>query len=141
MKKKLKKYTPEGVKPMKVKPSLYAYIYYGLRELARSHGYNLVLHGSLDRDLDLICIPWSYKVKPVLPLMKAMAKLVGGELMKVSENKEDPYFGQLYQGRRTYIINMRRAEMNEIGDRVDYEYYLDISVTPSGQTEIRKKGR
>ena len=29
-----------------------------LREIARRHGYALAVHGSLERDIDLIAVPW-----------------------------------------------------------------------------------
>ena len=38
---------------------VYCAIYPGLAEIARSHGYALAIHGSLARDFDLICIPWT----------------------------------------------------------------------------------
>lgn len=43
------------------KPSyapLYAAIYPELSELFRKHGYALAIHGSLQRDFDLIGVPW-----------------------------------------------------------------------------------
>lgn len=36
----------------------YAFIYHGLAEVARSHGYALSIHGSMLDDLDLVAIPW-----------------------------------------------------------------------------------
>jgi hypothetical protein len=37
---------------------LYCGLYPELAELCRKHGYALAIHGSLQRDFDLICIPW-----------------------------------------------------------------------------------
>lgn len=45
-------------KPVHAKPSLYAYYFYELKVIALQFGYNLCLHGSLNRDMDLIAIPW-----------------------------------------------------------------------------------
>ena len=46
-----------------MKPANNAPIYIGaykeLAEIARSHGYAMAVHGSLARDMDLICIPWA----------------------------------------------------------------------------------
>jgi len=46
-----------------MKPANNAPIYIGaykeLAEIARSHGYAMAVHGSVARDLDLICIPWT----------------------------------------------------------------------------------
>jgi hypothetical protein len=45
-----------------MKPANNAPIYIGayreLAEIARKHGYAMAVHGSVARDLDLICIPW-----------------------------------------------------------------------------------
>lgn len=38
---------------------VYACMYPELAELTRKHGYALAIHGSLSRDFDLVCIPWS----------------------------------------------------------------------------------
>jgi hypothetical protein len=46
------------MKPTHAKPSLYAYYFMALKDIAKEYGYNLVVHGSLNRDLDLIAIPW-----------------------------------------------------------------------------------
>lgn len=35
------------------------YLVPALREVARQHGYALATHGSLERDIDLIAVPWS----------------------------------------------------------------------------------
>jgi hypothetical protein len=37
----------------------YASMYHGLCQTARKHGYALAIHGTLDRDLDLVAIPWT----------------------------------------------------------------------------------
>ncbi|MFC3642273.1 hypothetical protein [Aquibium oceanicum] len=46
-----------------MKPANYAPVYAGLypelAEIARKHGYAMAVHGSLARDADLICIPWT----------------------------------------------------------------------------------
>lgn len=46
-----------------MKPACFAPVYIGsypkLAEIARSHGYAMAVHGTLARDMDLICIPWT----------------------------------------------------------------------------------
>ena len=37
---------------------VYAALYKDFAELARKHGYALAIHGSLQRDFDVIAIPW-----------------------------------------------------------------------------------
>jgi hypothetical protein len=37
---------------------VYCALYPQLAEVTRAHGYALAIHGSLGRDMDLVCIPW-----------------------------------------------------------------------------------
>lgn len=37
---------------------VYCALYPELCTVARKHGYALAIHGTLSRDMDLICIPW-----------------------------------------------------------------------------------
>lgn len=39
-------------------PAYIVGVYPRLVEIARDHGYALCLHGSLQRDLDLVAVPW-----------------------------------------------------------------------------------
>jgi hypothetical protein len=57
-------------KPIKAKPHFYAVCLPGLQEIARNLGYNLVVHGSMNRDLDLIAIPWIDEPKEHLELLE-----------------------------------------------------------------------
>ena len=57
-------------KPIHAKPSLYAFYYEELKVIAKEYGYNLVLHGSMNRDLDLIAIPWINEPKDEFEMIK-----------------------------------------------------------------------
>lgn len=46
------------MKPATYAP-VYAALYPQLTEIARSHGYAMAVHGSMQRDMDVICIPWT----------------------------------------------------------------------------------
>lgn len=37
---------------------MYVAMYPGLATITRKHGYALAVHGTLGRDMDLICVPW-----------------------------------------------------------------------------------
>ena len=41
-----------------------------LREIARQHGYALAVHGSLERDIDLVAIPWRESATSASRLMR-----------------------------------------------------------------------
>ena len=115
-------------KPIHAKPSLYAYYFHELKAIALKYGYNLVLHGSLNRDLDLIAIPWQPELKPHLEMIEEFTEYLGGIIeWQHFGGKLYPH-GVMYHGRINYIINLNRG-----GKRTNYEdpqYYLDISVTP-----------
>lgn len=124
-------------KPIHAKPSLYAYYFEALKVIAKDHGFNLVLHGSMARDLDLIAIPWIDDPSPTIDLIKSIADYIGGEILKAEENTL--HYKNLPGGRTAYVINLNRGgyKKNMKGDIVepldftpDPEYYIDISVTP-----------
>ena len=37
---------------------VYTVLYIGMKKIAEKHGYALTLHGSMNRDLDVLAIPW-----------------------------------------------------------------------------------
>ena len=127
-------------KPIHAKPSLYAYYFEALKGIAKDYGYNLVVHGSMARDLDLIAIPWVDDPKDDLEMVKALAKCMGGKIMgKAFEGQKNPYASTLPGGRTNYVIDLYRGgyKKNDNGEIVepfeftpDPEYYIDISVTP-----------
>jgi hypothetical protein len=41
---------------------IYCALYPELATIARKHGYALAVHGTLGRDMDLICVPWAEAV-------------------------------------------------------------------------------
>jgi hypothetical protein len=43
---------------------MYCALYPNLAKVARKHGYALAVHGTLVRDMDLICVPWADSVSP-----------------------------------------------------------------------------
>ena len=55
-------------------PAFVVGIYPRLCEIARSHGYALALHGTLQRDFDIIAIPWIDDVSDPTPLVKALCE-------------------------------------------------------------------
>lgn len=115
-------------KVIHVKPSLYAFHYYELKEIARNAGWNLVLHGSMNRDLDLILIPWAKEItKDHLQLIEEFMEVLGGHLNDAGST--------LNHGRLNYVINLNRGGYanDKDGKRIfvnDPQYYIDISVIP-----------
>jgi len=112
-------------KPIKAKPALFCFFYEDIKIIAKEYGYNLVLHGSMNRDLDLIAIPWVDEPKDEFEMIKAFERHFFG---RDSDYKEHYLHSVLPGGRNSYVINLNRGgKWNEYHDP---EYYIDISVTP-----------
>lgn len=101
---------------VKVKPSFYAHCFEILKRIALTYGYNLVLHGSMDRDLDLIAIPWETNLDDYEKMLSNFCKVLNG--MLTQKATEMPH------GRKAYVIELDRADFTG----KDSLYYLDISI-------------
>lgn len=98
-----------------VRPALYVHYYAILRNKALECGYNLVVHGSLQNDFDLIAIPWIEKPKPVEEMLAMFCKVVGYSYstgLPYSTRTEKPH------GRIAYTLDAGGGA------------YFDISVMP-----------
>lgn len=113
----------EQTKPIHAKPSLYAFYFEALKGVALEYGYNLVLHGSLNRDLDLIAIPWQEKVGDLIEMLNKFSEAIGGFWTDMNDEYPKPH------GRKTYVIHVNRA--GAWNNYQDAQYYIDISVTPT----------
>lgn len=124
-------------KPIHAKPSLYSFYFDIIKEIGIKYGYNIVLHGSLNRDLDLIAIPWLEELGDKDLMIDEITDLIGGEIL-LHKTIEDPVgkrFSVKPHNRITYIINInRRIEFKfngfsyNIKEYADPQYYIDISV-------------
>jgi hypothetical protein len=125
-------------KPIHVKPGLYSIFFEHLKCLARDCGYNLVVHGSMNRDLDLVAIPWIERPRPELEMIQAFDMYLRGR----KRDTDNAYSRSILPGgRNNYVININRGDKKgEWLQFADEEYYLDISVTPCmSMTERAKK--
>lgn len=116
-------------KPVHVKPSFYSLMFQPMKEIALKYGYNLVLHGSLNRDMDLIAIPWQENLGSVDEMMNEFADYIYGKVRKSDEKAP--------HGRMWYIIDIFRGGyfkgdgFHQIQHYADPQYYIDISVIPT----------
>jgi hypothetical protein len=120
-------------KPIHIKPGLYTMFYEKLKLIAKDYGYNLVIHGSMTRDLDLIAIPWIDNPRDELEMIQEMQEYLTG-MKTVYPDNQTPDPKVLPGGRKSYTISLNRG--NRHGEWVrfaDEEYYLDISITPLGK--------
>ena len=51
---------------------VYATMLPGLKEIAAKHGYTLAIHGSMERDFDIVAIPWVDSVSPPWELIRSI---------------------------------------------------------------------
>lgn len=122
------------------KPSLYAFYFSIIKEIGLKYGYNIVVHGSMNRDLDLIAIPWIENIGDIDLMIDEIAIIIGGTLLlqnKSIDNVNGDRFSIKPHGRIVYIININRdfemkynGIVSEIKDYSDPQYYIDISVLP-----------
>jgi DNA-binding Xre family transcriptional regulator len=121
-------------KPTHVKPGLYTMYYEQLKDIAKQYGYNLVIHGSMSRDLDLIAIPWTDNPQPAQKMIQDFEMYLLD--VKVVQPDGNTPFTILPGGRKSYTISLNRGDKHGEWVRFeDKEYYLDISVTPCGGKE------
>lgn len=79
-------------------PVYAAAMYPELATLAKKCGYALAVHGSLQRDFDLIAIPWIDKPKPPEKLIAAIAKYFA--LSQIGTVTQKPH------GRTAYTLSI-----------------------------------
>lgn len=70
-----------------------------IRDVARGMGYAIGLHGSLQRDFDLIAVPWSDEAKSAEDLVEAIRVAVNGACAPIETS-----FTQKPHGRRAWSI-------------------------------------
>jgi hypothetical protein len=127
-------------KPVQVKPGLYAIFYEHLKQIAEQYGYNLVVHGSMHRDMDLIAIPWSDTPRSEQEMIGEFEEYLTGKKTPLRPNGEI-YYSTLPGGRHAYTIDLNRGDKHGEWVRFeDKEYYLDISVVQSLILKEEKNG-
>jgi len=99
---------------MSVAP-FYAVVFTKLNRIAARFGYAVALHGSMQRDFDIVLIPWTEDAEPEEKLLQAIQKFVSGpgknyDIMKQATEKP--------HGRKAYVLYF------------DDGKYLDISTMP-----------
>ena len=117
-------------KIQKAKPQFYAIVFPELKEIAKRHGYNLVLHGSMRRDMDLVAIPWIDNPKTHLELLAEFCSYLGVRVTEELDGKPDYLYSVLPGGRHSYVINLQRS--NQFNNYIDEQWYVDICITPKG---------
>lgn len=110
----------------------YARLAVPLQVRARELGYNLITHGSLRRDIDLVAVPWVAEAVSAADLVQALVEVVAKVIpdgAKLHDDGNHPLFGQAIpqqsgsdheakpHGRVAYSISLGGT-------------WLDLSITP-----------
>lgn len=91
------------------------------RRIAHANGYALGLHGSGQRDLDLIAVPWTDDAVPAQDLVDRLVEACDGD---GCAGLLDPGTTERPHGRRCWVIRLS-------GKMLFYEHlYVDLSVMP-----------
>ncbi len=112
-----------------IRAPFYAQLYTTLASKSKEYGYALALHGSMQRDLDVIAIPWIENASDPIELIRALEKVSGGYC--ASRINKDGSIIQPYDplhkphGRLAWIISL--------SDDGPKGPYIDISVVPKQQ--------
>lgn len=105
----------------------YAHLIGPLRAVARAHGYALTIHGSLERDIDLVAVPWVDRASAPADLAEALrveaARVNGAAWCAESLDADNPEHFRL--GMPGYKPHGRLVWAFQLGGT-----YLDLSVMP-----------
>lgn len=97
-----------------------------LQEIANSLGYAMCVHGSMQRDLDIVCVPWVENAEEPAVLIRALKRSFKGirptnHMIKNPEKKP--------HGRLAWSFYFTTAEASTLNGP-----YIDISVMPRSIT-------
>lgn len=100
----------------------YALIFKDIERIGNRFGYAIAIHGSLQRDLDLIAIPWTDDAEPKEKLLEALKKYMAGKGIdyKIAEPTQKPH------GRLSYILSVGIYSNG---------MYIDLSVMPRAKDD------
>ena len=116
------------LKPIKARPQFYSVCLHAMQEISRELGYNLIIHGSMNRDMDLVAIPWVDNPAPEIALIRELDEYLRGFSYEEAGATRGYIFSVLPGGRHSYVINLNRG--GRWNGFEDEQCYLDISITP-----------
>ncbi len=99
-----------------LRPAMYSHRIHELQAIAKANGYAIAIHGSMQRDLDVVAIPWVKNARTPKHLVKELCERMG--LTSTKEATEKPH------GRLAYTLMLRHAG------------FVDLSIMP--KLEMKK---
>jgi hypothetical protein len=120
----------EGPTEKPCKAPAYAWIYPQLAKVAREHGYALAIHGSCNRDLDLVAVPWTDDAAEPSVLIEAIRGRIDGVIVPTGTH------GGRWDGTKfvdAIVENPSQKPHGRLAWNIHFtscEFYLDVSVMP-----------
>lgn len=104
----------------------YTFLYPLLCKAARENGYALALHGTMQRDMDLVAIPWVSDAQPREVLVEALKVVLDGYILNVEDHPHLPEASPVIRphGRMAWSIYITNG------------FYVDLSVMPTSDAFI-----
>lgn len=122
-------------KPIEPKAAMFAWMIPHIQTIARTYGYAIGVHGTMNRDLDLIAVPWTEQAAPAEVLVEAVRDSVDGFI------RNDPQ----HEGNK-YDLRTKSPEKKPHG-RLAWSihfsgrrFYLDLSVMPRIGVQTQEVG-
>lgn len=120
-------------KPVTNRASFYAWMIPRLTEIARENGYALGVHGSMNRDLDLIAVPWTDEATTAEALIELIRIACDGTIIPsgTKGGRYDPVNGGFVEA---IINNPDHKPHGRLAWNIHLlgGAFLDISVMPRG---------
>lgn len=101
--------------PANLMPALYSHRIHDIQVICRAAGYAIAIHGSMQRDLDLVAIPWTKRAVKHTTLARRLCAELGctlSEVKKLTGATKKPH------GRLVYTLMMGGA------------CFMDLSIMP-----------
>lgn len=105
-----------------VRAAVYCAMFPAMSAAANQHGYALAVHGSLERDFDVIAVPWIDGANSAYEVSRAIAKAVGGHIP-----------GRITLPCGTEVGNPMEKPRGRLGFTITIgggDSYIDLSVIP-----------
>lgn len=114
------------MKPPSMAP-FFALTYQALTDVCRERGYALALHGTMDRDLDLVAVPWTEAAISAAELARAVGEHIGW--WKIGPN------GHSLQQTAELMMNgpVPKPHGRLVWTILYGSTWIDLSVVPRGQ--------